>query len=189
MDPLIPYLRQFGSLSDDVAACLTDNLQHKSCKKGTHLVVPGQIPQELYFVRQGVQMSYFISEKKTHVIAFTYPPNVCTIPGAFTFQTPASYYLSCLSDSELAYLPMTVLTALLDSCPSLERLFRRLTEAVLAGLIQRHIERHALSMEDRFKTCCQRTPELLQLVPHKFLASYLDIDRSNFSKLFNRVRL
>jgi hypothetical protein len=35
----------------------------------------------------------------------------------------------------------------------------------------------------------QRSPHILQLVPHKYLANYLGIDATNFSKLLNRVRI
>ena len=64
-----------------------------------------------------------------------------------------------------------------------------MTEAILAGMINRHIELHSLTIEERFKVFCQRSPHLLQLVPHKYIASYLGIDPTNFSKLFNSVRI
>jgi hypothetical protein len=63
-----------------------------------------------------------------------------------------------------------------------------MTEAVLAGMINRHIELHSLSMEERYRTFCQRSAHLLHTVPHKYIASYLGIDPTNFSKLFNSVR-
>ncbi|MDZ7645793.1 MAG: hypothetical protein U5K54_00700 [Cytophagales bacterium] len=75
-----------------------------------------------------------------------------------------------------------------DQSQNIERLFRKMTEALLAGIINRHIELQSLSIEERYKTFCQRSPHLLQLVPHKFIASYLGIDPTNFSKLYNKVK-
>lgn len=134
-------------------------------------------------------MSYFETDDKTHVIAFTYPPNLCAIPESFQFQTPSKYYLACLTNSELESISYEELQLLFNQSQQLERLFRKMTESILAGMINRHMELHALSMEERFKTFCQRSPHLLQLVPHKYIASYLDINPTNFSKLFNAVKI
>ncbi len=133
-------------------------------------------------------MSYFDAENKTHVIAFTYSPNLCAIPESFSFQTPSKYFLSCLTDSELTYITFDELQRLFEKSQAIERLFRRMTEAVLAGIINRHTELHSMTMEERYKAFCQRSPHLLQLVPHNYIASYLSIDPTNFSKLFNNVK-
>ncbi|MDZ4846345.1 MAG: hypothetical protein SH857_12430 [Chitinophagales bacterium] len=133
-------------------------------------------------------MSYFETDSKIHVIAFTYPPNLCAIPESFSFQLPSKYYLTCLTDSEFQYLTFEELQKLFEQSQQLERLFRRMTEAVLAGIINRHIELHSMTIEERFKIFSQRSPHLLQLVSHKYLASYLSIDATNFSKLFNNVK-
>jgi CRP-like cAMP-binding protein len=183
------YLKLFHNIGAADYALLTGNLKPRTFKKGDLIISPGQIQRELYFVRSGVQMSYFETDKKIQVIAFTYFPNLCVIPGSFSSQTPSTYSLSCLTDSELEYLNFEEIHQLFDQSRSIERLFRRMTEVILAGMIDRHIELHALTIEQRFRTFCQRSPHLLQVVPHKYIASYLGIDPTNFSKLFNHVRL
>jgi CRP-like cAMP-binding protein len=183
------YFRLFHDVSEADVDLLTKNLKTRSLKKGEWITVPGQVQKELYFVKSGVQMSYFETERKTHVIAFTYPPDLCTIPDSLALQMPSKYYLSCLTDSELEYLSFDELNKLFDASQSIERLFRRMTETVLAGFITRHIELHAMTIRERYLAFCKRSPHLLQLVPHKYIASYLGIDHTNFSKLFNTVRL
>lgn len=182
------YFKLFHDISTADYALLTQCLKTKSCKKGELLIVPGQIQRELYFVKSGVQMSYTDTADKTLVMAFTYPPNLCAIPESFFSQLPSSYVLTCITDSELDYLTFNELQHLFNQSQSIERLFRRMTEATLAGMINRHIELHSLTIEERYKTFCQRSPHLLQLVPHKYIASYLGIDKTNFSKLFNTVK-
>ncbi|WP_407497299.1 hypothetical protein [Elizabethkingia anophelis] len=56
------------------------------------------------------------------------------------------------------------------------------------GLINRQIELRSTTIEERFKIFCQRSPHLLQQVPQKYIAAYLAIDPTNFSKLMNSVR-
>lgn len=182
------YFKLFHDISTADYYLLSDNLKTKVFKKGDLITAPGQIQRELYFVKSGVQMSYFDTHNKTHVIAFTYPPNLCAIPESFSFQIPSNYFLTCLTDSEFDYITFEELQKLFDQSQQIERLFRRMTEAVLAGMINRHIELHSLTIEERYKTFCQRSVHLLQLVPHKYIASYLGIDHTNFSKLFNSVK-
>lgn len=182
------YFKLFHDISKADYDLLTQNLKSKTFKKGDFITVEGQIQRNLYFVKSGVQMSFFDSKNKMHVIAFTYSPNLCAIPESFSFQTPSKYFLTCLTDSELEYITFDDLQKLFDQSQTIERLFRRMSEAILAGIINRHIELHSLNIEERYKIFCQRSPHLLQLVPHKYIASYLGIDATNFSKLFNSVK-
>lgn len=183
------FFRQFYDLGQSDYNLLLEKCKSRTFKKSEFITVPGQIQKDVFFVKSGVQMSYFETDNKTHVIAFTYPPNLCAIPESFSFQTPSSYYLACLTDSEMNYISFDELQMLFDQSHHLERLFRKMTEAVLAGMINRHIELHSLTIEERFKAFCQRSSHLLQLVPHKYIASYLGMDATNFSKLFNSVKI
>ncbi len=182
------YFKYFHDISIADYNLLIDKVTSKSFKKGEFITVPGQVQKEIYFVKSGYQMSYFDTDNKTHVIAFTYYPNLCAIPESFSFQLPSKYFLTCLTDSELEYITFEELQKLFDRSQQIERLFRKMTEFVLAGMINRHIELHSFTIEERYKTFCQRSPHLLKLLPHKYIASYLGIDPTNFSKLFNNVK-
>lgn len=182
------YFKNFHDISIEDYELMKDKLKTKTIRKGDFITVPGQVQKELYFVKSGVQMSYFDGCGKTQVIAFTYFPNLCAIPESFSFQIPSKHFLISLTDSELEYITFEELQQLFDQSQQLERLFRKMTEFVLAGIINRHIELHCLTIEERYKTFCRRSPNLLQLVPHKYIASYLGINPTNFSKLFNHVK-
>lgn len=188
-DTLYQYLKSFYAIDFGDFEMLFDQLEPQSFKKGEIIIAPGEVQRQLYFVRSGVQMSFFESEDKTHIIAFTYPPNLCAIPESFQFRKPSKYFLRCLSSSEMYCISFDLLEALFEKSQKIERLFRKMSEAMLNGLIDRHVELHALSMEERFRTFCKRSPQLLQVVPHKYIASYLSIDPTNFSKLFNTIRV
>jgi CRP-like cAMP-binding protein len=186
---LYQYFQLFHPIDQSAFVLLTDRFKSRSFKKNEAIVQPGEVQRELYFVKQGIQMSLLETDAKPHVIAFTYPPNLCAIPESFMLQRPAPYALTCLTNSEMDYITFEVLNQLFDESRQIERLFRKMTEAILVGIITRHTELHTLTIEERFKVFTQRSPQLLQLIPHKYLASYLGIDPTNFSKLFNSVRI
>lgn len=183
------FFNSVQPVSDTDYALFESLLRHKSCAKGEMLVVPGQVQRELYLVRSGVQMSFYETERKLQVMAFTYPPSLCAIPQSFFTQQPSTHFLSCLTESELDYLYFEDLQQLFESSPQFERLFRKMTERLLIGVLDRQLELQTLTMEARFLAFCKRSPHLLNLVPHKYLAAYLGIDATNFSKLFNSRRI
>ncbi|WP_257670677.1 Crp/Fnr family transcriptional regulator [Parapedobacter tibetensis] len=182
------FFKQFHNISLTDYHLLTDCLKARSFKKGEFITVPGQIQRKLYFVKSGVQMAYFETGDKIYTLAFTYFPYLCAIAESFSFQVPSKYHLVCLTDSELEYITHDDLQNLVDQSQQMERLFRRMTEAMFAGMIDLHIELRAMTIEERYKKFCRKSPHLLQLVPHKYIASYLGIDPTNFSKLFNNVK-
>ncbi|WP_245588232.1 Crp/Fnr family transcriptional regulator [Algoriphagus terrigena] len=132
-------------------------------------------------------MSYFDDGDKIYTLGFTYFPLLCGIAESFSFQVPSKYYLTCLTDSEFEYITFDDLQNIIDQSQQIERLFRRMTEAMFSSMIDLHIELRAMTIQERYKNFCQKNPQLLHMVPHKYISSYLGIDPTNFSKLFNSV--
>lgn len=183
------FLNLFHPITIAEFQSIEQNFQQKKFKKNEFIITPDEVQTEMYFVCEGIQMSYYESDKKNHVIAFTYPPNLCALPESFLMQQPSRFYLTCLTDTTVYALRYPTLQQIFHDNHNIERLFRKMTEAVLVGFINRYVELHALSMEDRFKAFCARSPQLLHQIPHKYIASYLNIDPTNFSKLFNHIKI
>ena len=183
------HLNQFHPITPAAYALLESRFTPRTCKRGEFLLQAGQVQRELYFVRSGVQMSYIEVEGKVHVMAFTYAPGFCAVPESFLMQAPSAYQLQCLRASTLEALSFEALQALYQESREIERLFHRLSELILVGVLTRHREMLTLGMEARFRAFVARSPHLLQLVPHKYIASYLGIDPTNFSKLYNSIRI
>jgi CRP-like cAMP-binding protein len=151
------------------------------------LTQAGQVARYLYFVEAGIQRSYHLRDGKEYTLAFTYAPSFCAIPESVLTRQPSPHFLECITPSRLLRLPYEQLDALLLESPPLERLFRKLTELLLVGVLQRHTELLTHTMAERFQSFLRRSPHLLNAVPHKHLASYLGIDATNFSKLLNQL--
>ena len=90
------YFKLFHNIGTADYVLLTKNLKSKTFKKGDFITVAGQTQRELYFVKSGVQMAYFDTDKKTHVLAFAYSPKFCAI-AAFNLSELGSGYRRKLS--------------------------------------------------------------------------------------------
>lgn len=149
----------------------------------------GTTERYVYFVVEGIQHSYFLKDGKAHTTAFTYAPSFSGVVDSFMAQRPAKVSLECLTDSVLLRIPYYELQVLVKKYRGIETFFRKGTEGLLVGLMERHYELLALDIEERFKVFVQRSPHLLNMIPQKHLASYLNIHPTNFSKLMGRIKI
>ena len=189
MNKLDEYLRTIHPLPGASLAIMEKAFQQAEFKRKEIITYEGQKEKYLYFVLEGIQRSYYIKEGKEHVIAFTYPPSFSGIPESFIAQTPSRYFLEAITESKMLRISHEKLQALMDEDREIERLMRKATELVLIGLVHRHYELLAYSIEDRFKAFASRSAHLFNLIPHKYLASYLGINATNFSKLLSKVKI
>lgn len=186
---LLNLLRSIYNIDHETYDVLEAEFITRTFSKGSYLLKPGEIQRNFYFVIKGVQMAYFDTGEKEYVLNFMYAPFPCAVPGSFMLQKPSTYYLKCLSESEFYIISYNSLQKLFDKCPKIERLFRKMTELLLIGTINRQIELYSLTIEEQFKVFTQRSPGLMQQIPHKYIASYLGINHTNFSKLFNSIKI
>lgn len=186
---LVNYLHAIYPVDRNILAAFADYWVEVRVARKELLTREGETQRCLYFVAEGIQRSYYIRDGKEFTIAFTYPPSFTGIPESFFTQQPSRYFLQCMTPGRLLRLSFEQYEALMDTYPPLERMSRKATELVLAGFAERYYELLALPMEERFLNFAKRSPHLFTMIPHKYLASYLGIDPTNFSKLLNRIRL
>jgi hypothetical protein len=53
----------------------------------------GRTEPYLYFVKEGIQKSYYQNEDKQHIMFFAYSPSFSGIVESFLTQTPSKYNL------------------------------------------------------------------------------------------------
>lgn len=183
------FLNQISPLPAHVLEEYLSYWKPFSYRRRTILTAEGQTERFMYFVEEGIQRSYYLREDKEHVIAFTYPPSFSGIPQSFFSQTPSKYFLECITDSCLQRITYEDHQQMMLKHRDIETLFRKGTELLLIGTMDRHYELMSLDMEERFRAFAKRSPHLLNMVPHKHLASYLRIDPTNFSKLLGKITI
>ncbi len=154
------------------------------------LTVSGNIEKYIYVVLDGVQRVYYHDDlDREATIVFTYSPSFGGVLDSFLLQTPSKYNFETLTPSSFLRTPFTSFNALMEKHHSIETMVRKGLSGVIAGLEERLVEIQSFSSEEKFRSLLKRSPHILQLVPHKYLASYLGIDATNFSKLINKVRI
>ena len=185
------YLQRiWPNLSGEILHDLAGIFHEYSAKRKTVLTAEGEVEKYLYLVLEGVQRAYAIStDGREATLVFTYAPSFSGVADSFLLQRPSRYWFETLTPSKFLRANFQDFDAVLLKHPLLERLIRLALSETLEGVLVRQIELQSFTAEQRFRTLLARSPHLLQLVPHKYIANYLGMDATNFSKLLGQIRI
>ena len=179
----------FHPLPGDVWEAFAEGWQPYAAKRKTIITAAGDTEKYLYFVAEGVQRAFYLTEEKEATLVFSYPYSFSGVMDSFLLQTPSKYYLETLTQSYFLRTSFTHINTLMLQHHAFETFIRKALSVTIAGVLERQIELQCFSAEQKFKTLLKRSPHVLQLIPHKYLASYLGLDATTFSKLLGSVRL
>lgn len=160
-----------------------------ACSRRQMLTRSGETEQYLYFVLEGVQRAFYVHGQREATVVFTYAPSFSGVLDSFLLRRPSVLHLETLTSSRMLRMHYYELMALMRTHPALDQWVRIALTHTLAGTLDRQVELLCYTAEEKFKALLHRSPHLLHLIPHKYLASYIGIDPTNFSKMLGSVRL
>ena len=190
LQTLQDFITQIHLLKDDELQSFLSIWQPDECKRKCVLTRSGETEKHLYFVLEGVQRSYFVSSSGNEsTLIFTYPFSFSGVADSFLTQTPSGYFLETLTASKFLRTSYGQVNALMQQYSNIQTLILKATAFALKGALERQVELQNFSAEEKFRKLLSRSPQVLNLIPHKYLASYLGIDAATFSKLLHGVRI
>lgn len=190
LEQLQQFISPLHLLNDKEWAAFSSIWAPFTCKRKTVLTAAGETERHLYFVLEGVQRAFYIGEEQQEAtIVFTYPPSFSGVADSFLTQTPTQYFFETLTASKFLRTTYKQVEILMNEYPAIQKLILKTTAFALKGVLARQVELQCYTAEEKFRTLLKRSPHLLQIIPHKYLASYVGIDPTTFSKLMGSVRL
>jgi CRP-like cAMP-binding protein len=161
-----------------------------TAKRKELITSEGEREKYLYFVQEGVQRVYYFDDQdREATLVFTYNPSFGGVLDSFLLQTPSRYFYEALTPSLFLRISFQELDRLMHTRPVIAYMVRQGTAVALSGLLERLVELQSYSAEERFNKVRQRSPHIFSLIPHKYIANYLGMDATNFSKLINKQKI
>lgn len=159
-------------------------------KRKEIITAAGDVEKYLYFITDGVQrILYQDDQNREATVVFTYPPSFGGVIDSFFLQKPSIYYYESLTPSTFLRAPFDAINFCIQKHHCISEVMRLGVFQAFSGVMERMVELQCFTSEEKFKQLLKRSPHILTLVPHKYLANYLGIDATNFSKLINSVRI
>ena len=184
---MLEYVRKFISqhidLTEGEFQTLASKLQLVSFDKKTKLVEIGEVATSFYFVLKGISRRYFYRGKQEVITHLIKEGGMMGSVISFLTGQPSRYELETIEPVTAYCLSKKDLEDLFLTDKKWEKFGRKIITAFFLQLEYQILDNIRYSTKERFINFMKHNPELVQRVPQKYLASYLEIQPETFSRL------
>ncbi len=153
--------------------------------KGSYLLKEGEIEKNVYYVESGAIRVFLLSEYEELTIRFGYEGSIINSLASFIKGTPSEFYIEAMRKTNVRVISKELLQDLIYSSPDNLKQYTALLELIVTQQIEREIDLLTVSPSERLKRVLQRSPNLYQQVPLKYIASYLRMTPETLSRVRN----
>ena len=185
----VKFLRQFVPLTDtEVRKELLPIIKLREFSKKEIITQAGEVENHMNFINKGLIRKYYKTGDDEHIVQLSIEGHLISSQESFYTRTPSEYYVEAIEPSVLISLTFEDMESLFASSHSFERLGRLVT---VHTMVLKDKWQTSLIMQqprDRFLNFVGNYPEIIQRVPQKYLASYLNIKPETFSRFKHLLR-
>jgi CRP-like cAMP-binding protein len=191
----IGYLRNFVSnyvsLNETENAYFESFFEIRNFKKKEKLLQEGEVEKYLNFIESGLARLYFVRKKEEVVIQFSSENEIICCYDSFLSEKPSRFSIESIEPMVVLSITLENLEKLFEFSPKIERMGRLFATEQYLKKAAFDYNRVRVTTQERFIDFVQNNSKLLQRVPQKYLASYLDIKPETFSRMkhFTKGRL
>jgi CRP-like cAMP-binding protein len=181
------YLQRFMTITVDELKMLLSYCEIRQVDKRTILVKEGEVDNYLNMVVKGLVMKYVKVKKDDMILQLATEGHVIHSEISFLTRTPSLVFVETLEPTIMVSLTYDKMEEALDKFPQGERLGRLILTGMYVKKEESRYFRLLRSARERFLDYINSHPHMLQRVPQKYLASYLNIKPETFSRMKHLV--
>ena len=177
------YLSRYAELSPAELEAISSRMVMREVRKREMILNIGEQEEFLNLVMKGLIRKFFYKNRDEVITQIAVEGDLISSSVSFLSNQPSLYAVEALESSVLASISREKVEELYELSPRLERIGRVIiTELYLEKerWEQNHIE---FDIRERFVNFIHSNPDLIQRVPQKYIASYLNIKPETFSRL------
>lgn len=157
--------------------------QKRVVPKGEYLIKAGDIEQNLYFIENGAVRVFYLTEFEEHTIRLGYTGSIINSLSSFLKGTPSEFYLEAIRKTELKVISKKDLRKLIHESTDNQKGYIDMLELLVTQQIEREIDLLITSPIERLNRVLERSPNLFQEIPLKYIASYLRMKPETLSRI------
>jgi len=182
------YFQQFLPLTFDEMAELVKYCEIRKFEKRTIIIEEGETDDFLNLVISGLVMKYVRVAKGEMILQLATEGHVISAEVSFLTRRPSKVIIETLEPAVMISLRYDKMEEALDNFSRGEELGRRILGSMYVKKDIRKFRWLSMGVRERFMHYIQHNPHMLQRVPQKYLASYLNIKPETFSRLKHLTR-
>lgn len=177
-------------MTADQSAELESHLAIVDCQKGDSLLNQGVHEMEQYFILDGILKRVVTTpQAKEMILRFADERDMETSYAAWRLGTPTPYSIVCVTKARVAKLPLPQWVEFLERHHEIKQAFEYDVMRLMSEIMGHTITLHLLDAPGRVKRFLRKHPELLERIPKKELASYLNLSAETLSRLKQRGKI
>jgi CRP-like cAMP-binding protein len=148
----------------------------------------GEVENYFNFILKGLVRKYFKKGKEEINTQISFEGHIIHAQESFHSRTPSEYAIETIEPSTIVSISYDDMETLFSRSQQMERLGRLVITYTMVLKDRWQMQLVKLSPRDRFLQFVTRHGQLLQRVPQKFLASYLNIKPETFSRFKHLIK-
>jgi CRP-like cAMP-binding protein len=182
------YISRYIMLTDEEFEMLAEKLEVRSFEKKKQLIVAGETEFYLNFLVSGLARKYFMRGREEVITQIAKETDLISSSVSFITGEPSTYFVETIEASSFISIRKEHIEELYKKSHRFEHLGRLIITNLFLQKEYWDYDLMRLSTRERFVQFLRNNPDLLQRVPQKFLASYLNIKPETFSRLKHLLR-
>ncbi len=183
INDLLTFLNQFIKISPEEFAELIAWTEPRQFEKKTILTKPGEVEEHMYFITSGLVRKYFLKKDQEIITHIVKEGGILGSGESFLTGEPSRYFVETLEPTTAFAISRQKLEEMYGSSKKWEKLGRVITMQYFLVQEIRLMDNIRFSTRERFVKFMKENTDLIQRVPQKYLASYLNIKPETFSRL------
>ena len=189
MKQIKAYLEQIASISETDWDFFTSKLHHRVIPKKTVFLKLNEVENHISFIESGVVRLYIPKDdpEKEITFGFSFNNQFVSAYDSFLTRKPSAYQLQALTKAAILSITYNDLQEVYKTT-QIGNLIGRLTAERLF-LLKSKREQYLLNLtaEERYLKLFKERPELLKIIPLKYISSYIGVTAQALSRIRKRI--
>lgn len=183
MKDFITYINSIVDLDKQAVHDLQSILVERRLPKKALLISAGAVCTEFHFIIRGAARVFYYKDQKEATAWFGFERDIVSAIDSLFSGQPTIYNIELLEDSVLCSLQFHLIEPVFAAHPKIERLGRLLITENYLKLDERMRMIVFHDARERYQLLLQQFPNILNRVPLKYIASYLNITQEALSRI------
>ena len=179
----LKYLQKFIPLSqEEFNQLLLPHIKERKFDKKQLISSAGEVENYFNFILKGLARKYYMKNKEEINTQISMEGHIIHSQESYHSRQPSEYFVEAIEPTVLASISFIDLETLFSQSQKMEHLGRLVITHTMVIKDRWQIQLVKMTPRERFLHFVTRNSSLLQRVPQKYLASYLNIKPETFSR-------
>ena len=189
MEQIKKYIDQIATISKEDWDFFKSKLHRRTLPKKTIFLKINQIENHISFIESGVVRLFIPKEnpEKEITFGFSFKDQFVSAYDSFLTQKPSLYQLQTLTETSILSITYKDLQAVYKTTKIGDLIGRLTAERLFLIKSKREQNLLNLSAEERYLKLFKERPELLKIIPLKYISSYIGVTAQALSRIRKRL--